>query len=467
MSSIANLPAEVLHKIFQNLNWNDLKQCSSVCKAWEVVANQTTELKWKEECKKYFGQIYEEAFRKSRLSWEMLYKSLSLWHQVKSSRIYLHYSELLDGEDGYVPMDSDKPKRIQVLKNGVIAFPHYVQQGKERFIGRYGYNNSISYYDPETLLEIDRVVFNFEFYSYAENDDLIVAQISGIKKDDVDKENLCIITKANKQQHRVGTMVQYSWGDFSEFYLVGNKVFFITEDYKIWMSKLVYVNGEPTIQSAPFADYDLYPELHGIVAFTFINQNQVNILTNRGTIYSVVDQHLKKVDKVKKEMDNRHEVITTLERHGFDWSTSEVYKWICSYDIINNDWVAITHLKNAVVRSYDRVVFIGTSMRSLHVYYNPYRNGQLKLYHKQPTLKIDLNKFVPNGERDDESFGITPTQRKIMQIDVMEIPNGHRVILLFCQRLVAIEFHNDPPKRPGEPINLASRPRYAAYRRVA
>ncbi|KAJ2954415.1 hypothetical protein O0L34_g2682 [Tuta absoluta] len=438
-TNVSNLPSETLMNIFHYLNCNDLKNCGQVCNSWNAAAHEVSEFKWKQLCRKEFEQVYEDSFRKSRITWEDLYKSLRSWSQVSSSKVYFKYSELL--EDRYVIPENKDRKLMQFLKNGIIGYPYYNVGYEEmfHFIGETYSFSTICYYDAETLREIGRVEYDFNFDQYQENDDFIV-----LRDDDM---QLIIITKSNKKMHCIGEMKHD--GDLLErtrFHLAGDSVFHFNMDTSLVMSKLVNDIGGPTIESTIIAPPELVAQLdtkfgfqeNTLQAVAVISDKKINLLTQKGCIFSIKDKEVKLLCHVEKKEQNV--VIDLLEQHGFHWNDPEIYSWIT--EDLN---VAITHLKGATVQSYGSTVLVGTAQRVLHIYYNPYRKGQLKLNKAKPALRIDLNGWVPTGGAWPRH--VCDSQRKINEIGVTEIKDGHRIILLYCQRLVAIEIRLDALKR--------------------
>ncbi|XP_049885932.1 uncharacterized protein LOC126380514 [Pectinophora gossypiella] len=440
--SIKYLPLEMVEKILQNLDVDDLKICSRVCLMWQDLAKDIVVNKMKEACKTVLGAHYMETYVRANMSWEQIFASLLLWKEIKSLRMSVNSSPPLHTLCAFIS-DERRIPRLQLLENGIVAFPQFMKTNDAEYdwMVHLGYFNAVSYYNITTLELIKTQVFQFAFCMYAENDFLIVFVTRQFE--------VKVFSKINQQLHTIGKL-----HTTANFYLTEKTIFFKAQNNVVHMVSLVTENDEVMLNSIAISRDNFSEE---IKAVTTINENRIDLITQKGHIYAVsnhsnCDYKINYICHIDKNTAKEPGFLNVLKRHGFDWSAPDVYKWI--KEDCDAIWPLHTGLNHSTVKVHGNVLLIGTSRRVLEIYVDPYSNGVLKLQGEKPVQKIIMPRHISRSRNE-----IVAPPYGIVQIEVLEILDGHRIIMLYDKRLVVINFKKIPKRQAGVMASCSAKKR--------
>lgn len=394
---ISEFPREVLHEIFKYIHGKDAVRCRAVCTSWLQAIDTLRDKAWKEYCFQDFEECFE-AYKKANITWRDLYKCLTLWSKLPSATMKVN--KIICSEMRQFCLVRD---RFGVIKQS----KHRTARQNRNFCDR------IVYYDLETLTELSTTNFDFEFNTYSENDKFIVViEVTG---------RLCIIPKATMERVFVGYVPDPRHEENEAYTLFEHSVYYKNADNFICMAKLDHVDGRLTVdhkQLCYFRDE--------IVTMTYVNVAHINILTSTGAVYCLKQKEVKLATMIFKYACN---IPVNLKRYGFDWNRKSVYEWITSF--FHGD-VRIAD-KNGTFWGLGDVIVMGTGHRVIKIYYNPYTSSKLKLYHMKPTISVYLNKL----------FKFHVGYQRVHQIDAVEVPNGHKIIVFAVNKLIVLDFRHE------------------------
>lgn len=398
-------PTEILLNIFNNLNGDDIVTCRAVCHRWKDVVDNLPDDIWKKFCLDEF-EISQPAYEKARLTWRELYKSLKLWAKLPTAAMTVKNLPIYD------------TNHLKVLKNSIVAvLQNYTGDIVSSICG---YSDTIIYYDLDTMEKCGQENFNFLFGKYDENNQLIVVEHRDGR--------LCVIPKATKERHFVGKLPRYASGRFGEFTLFDTEVYFKTATDMITVSRIEEKDGQVTITTHSLEDFE-----ENIVAFHYGNDKRINILTDEGNIYlySLRDNDF----ETAAMMDEYCDVLYQLKVYGFDWSSLAIYQWLIA--AYGEEHLRITKYKNATIYKHGKVILLGTSRGTIHIYYNPYTPySELTMYNTKPIKTVDVTKL----------FKTEWIYKEIQQFEVVETLNGHKIIILIGDKLYLMEFVHENKK---------------------
>lgn len=402
---ISDFPQEVLQEIFKSVKGKDAVRCRLVCSQWLQAIDSLGDKAWKEFCLHDFEECFE-AYKKADITWRELYKCLTLWPKLPSAKMSV--KNIVCPEMIQFSLIRDRLGITQCEKTETVGTLRRDQRSCKRIV----------YYDLNTLEKKTETIFDFVFDTYSENDKFIVViEVSG---------KLCVIPKSTMEKFFVGTLLNSRSGEDEEYSLFENSVYFKNSDNFICMSKLVNVDGQSTVVTESLCEFT-----DVIVSMTYVKENHINILASSGGIYCMKQNELKMATMIFKYACN---VPLKLKEYGFDWSRKSVYDWIVSFF---SGEVRIAE-RNGTFWSLGDIVIMGTAHRVIKIYHNPYAHAaKLKLYNIKPTHSVYLNKF----------FKFHAGFQKIHQIDAVEIPNGHKVIVFAADKLIVLEFVHEESKR--------------------
>lgn len=398
-------PTEILLNIFNNLTGDDIVSCRAVCRRWKAVIDNLPDDIWRKFCQNDF-EISQSAYEKARISWRELYRSLKLWAKLPTATMTVKNLPIYD------------TNHLKVLKNSIVAV---LQNYSGDIVSSIcGYSDTIIYYDLDTMQKCGQENFNFLFGKYDENNQLIVLEHRDGR--------LCVIPKATKERHFVGKLPRYASGRFGEFTLFDTEVYFKTETDMITVSRIEEKDGRVTITTEDLEDFEEH-----IVAFHYVNDKQINILTDEGNIYLYKDKDFETASMI----DGYCDVIYELKYYGFDWSSLAIYQWLIA--AFGEEHLHITKYKNATIYKHGKVILLGTSRGTIHIYYNPYSPySELIMYNMKPIKTVDITKL----------FKTDWIYKEIQQFEVVETCNGHKIIVLIGDKLYLMEFVHENKKEP-------------------
>lgn len=110
------LPIEIVINFFKNLSGKEVYKCCRVCKFWKSAADLLIrdECHWQKLYEKDYSEIYTDARKKSPLTYEGLYKSISLWSQIKSAIVTA---------TNFWSSSHNNTSNFQILNKDVIGIP--------------------------------------------------------------------------------------------------------------------------------------------------------------------------------------------------------------------------------------------------------------------------------------------------------------------------------------------------------
>lgn len=389
-NSVSYLPNEILFHIFNYLPAKPLIKCREVCVRWKQLIDYffLDEIIWERFCKCDFSECMLISAREKALpclSWYDLYKSLSLWPRLS------HASEEYD-EFASASILYDEILNFQTLRNGVIAVRT---------------KSGINYYNIEKQQKAKRKVIQGHFTRYLEIDDVLIMQNELL--------NLFIIRMApcDKEESRI------TFGDVKSFVAYNKTVYFVNLNDEIYACDL---------ESKSFKTvYLQQPE--DCVMILGHHNNELFVLTYEKNIFKVDSKALTLICT----LDNKTNLLHTLNKYNFldyiDWYA--YYRWMYT---LNHNIPQGPLTEIVTVRSYGDVYFVGTNWGVLRIYYAPYTNGEIDIFSHEPVKQYNFM------EREDcPVLSVCP----VLQIDAVEIHNGHMVLIAMPKKIVVLKFkHN-------------------------
>lgn len=395
------LPTELLIYIFKYLNARDLMSCSEVCHRWREAFECLPDGYWRQFCDQNYWCTRTTAEKKSLPKnfnslcplYRDLYNSLCQWPEIETAAI------------NYMNCPFKYISTYKILNNTTLAILPECYNGLSAVI---------VYYDLETFEEKGRQSFEFPFHKYDENDIMItvVNATSGKQSWRRNDGKLYVMPKETKKSILIGTL--FGSQIYSEYKLFEDKVFFMNEKHDLSVATLKNCCGSITVETTMVVDGDICMP-YEIVAFSFtdvINFIHINGFINKNT--SLIDRLNFGVDLVEE-----------LAHYGFDWSYPTLYNWLKDYLLPQPSIhiTRITEIDAKYICRHGHIVVLGTE-HEINIYVNPYdQDGKLTLYGRKPDRSICIRRWfdVPNY--------------RIRKIDVIEIMNGHRILILFGHEL--------------------------------
>ncbi|XP_045510093.1 uncharacterized protein LOC123705392 [Colias croceus] len=380
------LPTEILMQIFEPLTAKELFACRATCVRLKNVIDGIlcNEEIWKKFCITDFPSMSKTARYKSKeiLQWKNIYRSLTLWGRLEFAQ---------EQRDEFAPASSPREEIIdfQILKNGTIGV--HTRSG-------------VRYYDAITTRMLNEPFVPGNYLKYMENEYATLFMCSNF--------HLIIMRKVPQRTH-------ITYEDVKMFTFQNNHVYFVNMN-----DDLVYFD---------LNDVDLECSLvhrfpNEIISIGFQNNN-LNVLCNDKFIYSVVNRQLVLQSNIvfyPNMLDEFHKY--NLLDH-LDWR-------ICF------EWMALLHhpipqgaLRDIItIRTYGDIVFVGTNWGVLRIYYKPYINDQLDLFSCDPVKQYNF--------MEPYECPVLSTS-PIIQIDAVEIDDGHIVVVAMPKKLAVLKFTHD------------------------
>ncbi|KAJ8737368.1 hypothetical protein PYW07_000639 [Mythimna separata] len=373
---------------------------------WKSVVDRLNrnEKLWQQHCIADFPQTYETARNKSRpgLSWYNLYRSLSLWTSlVKAAE---------EREEFALATKSfQEIRNFKILNNGVIGV---LKKG------------CIVYYDIETLELSQRPPMMGDYAKYTETDTVIV--ILGTDA------HLIVIRKVERTVKEGWDDRSISYNNVKQFTLTGEELYFVNRNNDVFVVYLC---------CRKLHAFYILRSLRTVMTIGY-SDGKLNILTVQREIYSVETGN---TCVMKAILDANTNVIQQLQKFQFlenmDWRL--YFQCMCIW----NQAVPTGPLQDMVsVRQHGDVFFVGSYWGVLRIYYAPFTDDEFDIFNKRPIKQYN---FIDSGDR---RLSICP----ILNVDVMEENDGHKVIIAMPCKITVINFkHNfktEVPRRYKGPM---------------
>ncbi|XP_069364219.1 uncharacterized protein [Maniola hyperantus] len=340
---------------------------------------------WRTSCRRDFPDIYVTAYRKRKLglSWRNLYRSLSLWSKLHTA------TETFDESASVSPLRGEICD-FHILKGGEIGIQ------TER---------AITYYDINTLKQSDRNIISGYYYSYVENDNVILVNNTA--------SHLHVIRKVLRTPLQEDTILP----SVKTFLLNNDKVYYATMNNEIYMCDLL----QERIES------NLLGQTEYVICFGY--KNGLHILTCERNIYTLIGTEIifqRKLDEASNLMHmlNQYNFLENLEWRAY-------YVWIFKLD----HHIPRGGLRDIIfVKVYGDIVFVGTLSGEFRIYRSPYLNNELDLFNTKPVKQYDFSNNDLPEHRDMSA---------VFKVDVIEGEDSHTVLVGMRDMLAVLNFsHN-------------------------
>ncbi|XP_035457334.2 uncharacterized protein LOC118281014 [Spodoptera frugiperda] len=390
LSYMCLLPTELLLNIFYHLPAKDLWKVRGVCARWLTIINEITELDdlWRTFCIRDFGAKFTLKARskqKAGLNYFHLYRSLSLWNRL---------SDANESRDEFAAAS----RMYEEIRNFVILDKNVLGVHKK---------GAVVYYDMETLKEGKRESITGDYSRYIENDVAIVIQSYHLE--------LYLIKKAIFDITLDDSNTTFSNGKL--FYLTDDTLYFVTLADEIYMCN--YYKRQLK------AHYITRSE-DGIMSLGYTNK-QLNVLTFHRKIYTIVNNEMVFVCALGPDSNLLHQLKEYNFLEQLDWRIYFQWMYVLNHSIPDDGLLRDI----IIIRPYGDVYFVGSNWGVLRIYYAPYADGELDIFHTAPVKQYNFM------ERSDCPVLSTC---QILQIDVSEIEDGHLVIVAMPKKIATLKF---------------------------
>lgn len=395
------LPIELIINIFQNLSGKEIYKCRRVCKLWKGAADLLIrdDSHWQKYYEKDYGKMYNQARNKSTLSYEGLYKSISLWSQIKSAKVRVR--RFLVGEHMI---------NFQILNKDIIGVTNCTecQSSPTTFCLGCDY---IGYYDLKSGQEVRRQSMYVEkFQEYKENDHFVA-----VLEKDLHAFTMSILPKNNpdKITYQLETSHNYK-----HIFLHENALYYTDADDR--NIRCVTVNKKGEIN-----DDIICHTSDGIIPLYFSHiDNSINFISNTNAIYTL-----------SGESYVLRQLIEPNELHN-----------LRKYNFCDSAWRLAKAMKGrqGVFFTYGDVIIYGSTHGRLGIFYAPLEKGPFDIYNTAPSVLLNLKELVELTQRP-----------WIFCIDVIEVENGHDIVIMTEGDVIIITFWHES-KGENECINYIS-----------
>lgn len=395
------LPIELIINIFQNLTGKEICKCRRVCKLWKGAADLLIrgESHWQKFYEKDYEKLYNQARNKSALTYEGLYKSISLWPKIKSAKVRV--KRFLTGEHML---------NFQILNKDIIGVPRCTVC--ERFPGSFCLGcNYIGYFDLKTGKELRRQCMNVEYFQeYKENDHFVA-----VLEKDLHAFSMSIIPKNNPDTIIYDLETSHN---YNHIFLHENALYYIdADDHNICC---VTVNNKGEV-----SDNIICCTSDGIIPLCFSHIDySINFISSSSAIYTLSgDSYVLRQFIEPNELHN-------LRKYNFCDSASRLAKAMKG--------------RGGVFFTYGDIIIYGSRHGRLGIFYAPLADGPFDIYHTTPSVVLNLKEMVKLTQRP-----------WISCIDVIEVENGHDIIVMTEGDIVVITFWHES-KEEDKSINYFS-----------
>lgn len=403
------LPLELIINIFQNLSGKEIYKCRRVCKLWKGAADLLIrdESHWQKYYEKDYGKMYNQARNKSSLSYEDLYKSVSLWSQIKSARV--RAKRFLIGEHML---------NFQILNKDIIGVTHctecQVESPAPLFHPCSGCDY-IGYFDLKTGKELRRQYMNVEkFQEYKENDHFVA-----VLEKDLHAFTMSILPKNNPETTTYQLETSHN---YKHIFLHENALYYTDADDHDIRCLTVNEKGE-------VSDDIVCHTSDGIIPLYFSHiDNSINFISSSSAIYTLSgDSYILR------------QLIEPNELHS-----------LREYNFCDSAWRLAKAMKGrrGVFFTYGDIIIYGSPHGRFGIFYAPLANGPFDIYNTVPAVVLNLKEIVELSQRP-----------LICCIDVIEVENGHDIIVMTEGDIIIITFWHESQEKDKNVNDFSSLPK--------
>lgn len=395
------LPIEIVTIIFMNLNIKEIYKSRRVCKVWRDAADLLIrdERFWRKHYEKDYGSLYPQARRKSALTYEGLCKSISLWSQIKSAKV--------SATNFYTTKHLVTFEIVNKNVIGVAACNACTEIANMFCPG----SDHVLYIDLETKRELE--IFHCKpdcFQEYRENEQVKANLERDIYtfKLSVESEKECF--------YPIETSHNYK-----RLFVHENSVYHTDPtDENIWR---VWRDG-----------FYMYKEIicplsNGIIPLYFSHsENSVNFISSTNAIYALKDKSYEFREFL--EPDPLHK----LRKYNFYNSAFRLAPSLKT--------------KRGKFLIYGDVILFGSSTGQISIFYVPFANGPFDIHKTLPNVVLNLKEMMQFSQR-----------ARIICMDVIEVENGHDIIVMTEGDIVKISFRHGFKEEEESECDTSSLPK--------
>lgn len=372
------LPIEIIIKIFQNLSGKEVYKCRRVCKLWKGAADLLfrDESHWQKFYEEDYGKLYTKARNKSALTYEGLYKSISLWSQMAWAEVKIK-----------ALLIASHMLSFQILSNDVIGIPLcsecHIEPPSKKCVG-FDY---IGYYALKTAnKELRRIYMDVRFHEYKENEHF-VAVIEKVFPSFI----MSVLPKNNPNK------IIYQFETSSNY-----KVIFLHQD------TLYYTHADDhticciTVDATGAISDDVVCRTSDSVIPLYFSHsdNSINFISKSKAIYTLSSETYVFRQFIKPRQ------LHDLRKYNFCYSPCRLAKGFLIYG---------------------DVILYGSPYGLLAIFNAPVAKGPFDVCHNGPSILFMLKELVDIMQ-----------EPSICCIDVIEVENGHDVVVMTEEALIII-----------------------------
>lgn len=244
---------------------------------------------------------------------------------------------------------------------------------------------------------------NGQYLRYTENDELIVTLTYHLQ--------LQIIKKITNSIREVNTCIE----NVKCFLLNDRDVYYVTLSDEIYISEM----------GRDFKNTFITHVEDGVM--TLGHGNYLNVLTFRRRICSLLDDKLVEVCSLDKVSNPFYILRVHNFLEHFDWRIYFQWMYVINHNI--SEGLGLGDI--VTVRAYGDIVFVGSNWGVLRIYHAPFSGEH-----------FDINKAIPMKQYNFMEFCDSPaiSMCPIIQVDAMEVVDGHTVFVAMPNKLAVISF---------------------------
>lgn len=399
------LPIELIINIFENLSGKEVYKCRRVCKLWKGAADWffRFERHWQKFYERDYARMYNHARRKSSLTYESLYKSISLWPQIKSAKVRV--KRFLTAEHMF---------NFQIFNKDFMGVTQCTQCKDGPSPSCFGCNY-IAYFDLKSGEELHRQFMCVDqFQEYEENEHFVV-----VLEKDLHAFTMNILPKNDKQSMIYELETSHN---YKHIFLHENALYFT--DANDLTIRRVTANKKGQLKTNTVC-----PTTDGIKPLYFSHcNNSINFISSSSAIYTVSGESY-----VMRQLIEPN-VLHNLRKYNFSGSAWRLDKAM--------------KRRGGVFFAYGDIVIYGSRHGRLGIFYAPIANGPFDICNTTPSVVLNLKEIIQLSQRPMVSC-----------IDVVEVENGHNVVVMTEGDIIIIKFRHEFKKEDASMNDCPSLPK--------
>lgn len=397
------LPPELLRNIFIYLPAKDMVRCRKVSPTWRSVIDSLSRNNnlWRRNCKDDFPDTYQTAREKAKpgLTWYRLYRSLSMWRSLAKA------AEKRE-EFALAAKSYQEITNFKLLSDGIIGV---LKRG------------SVVYYDIETLELSKRLPIMGEYSKYTETDSIVVVLSFN--------SHLFVIRKVLRHDNDHSAV---TYANVKQFTLSGEELYFVNINNDVFV---IYLRCRKL-----HANF-LLRSLRAVMTLGYSHGN-LNVLTVEREIYSVEKDN---TFVLKEVLDTDTNLLHQLQKYHFlenmDWGKYFQWSYLWNQAIPDGPMGDLVSIKQ-----HGDVFFVGSHWGVLRIYYAPFTDGEFDIFNRKPIKQYNFM------DSRDPLHPLCP----ILNVEVMEGNDGHKVIIALPFKITVInythDFETESPEKDTEPL---------------